>query len=1017
MSIYDDHIYEELGHYQSSRQSRTSNDWIDIETNDQQKIRIEVILNRRSHLKANNNYKSRLSFKPKTNQIHNNNNNNNKRRSSRRPSMINVVYSDGSDSATEYEDIDDDDDDHNNEKISIKQHMSSEISDKSMVSLVSLNKNNDESQLRPISSDQRLSDHIYEEAMIDNNILMVNNDRKSCTDLQNKLVRELSLRLLDSKTTITTSTTIDGNKTIDECDKTTTTTTTTGNELYNDIRLETSCEPNIYTATPRRLPNQMMTKTDPTITSRLDSKTAIAVSKSIDAINSEIREKFNDKRLTIASNRNSSIYISPNYSQANDDNDNTNTNNNNFIINRRNQNNQYKLKPINSLNQFNQIPSPSSSPSPTTMSPTMRSELIQKHTSMVASIASYLEFDNNLIDYCPSGVGGDDDNSISSSSSSSNNWNWSPLSSEPLYQFYQKDVRRRAELWKSFEPNSHTSQSDYDEYEIYSSSTAYDTGDGCTGGGWSGRSGGNGGSGKNEPIKSMLLKRNISAMDFVGNGPNRTLWCHLPQVINSSDNLLSRLSDQEKRLQEAMFEIISSEASYYKSINILVKHFHNCLEFSGNSYQQILNPIEKKSLFSNILDISKTSCQLLAELEKRFQQNVLLYDICDILCDYAVNHFQPYIHYCAYQRDQEKLLTQLTQSRPQFLDVLQRLESNQICQNQALLSFLMLPMQRITRYPLLIDAVCQQLPETSPLLPTAQKSLGIMNQLVRKCNDETKKVQRMQELMETVKILHFNRKVKSCPIVKGTRYLVKKGSVTRLSPQLSAKKTIGKSSTLKWSKNTIYLYLFSDLLILAKKKSENYYSVFDYCNRDTVQLISLAANDGGAGGGGGGEGVPLGRDVQAFRLAIPPNYLNPAQLILLKNHQDKIAEYTINFNLESEKLRWIEAVSQPSSDNPNEVIYEEWDCPQVQCILSYSAQQTDEISLEETDVLNVFRKMNDGWFEGERLRDGLRGWFPSKYTEAIINQHVKARNMKLRHRLLMYTQSVIDEQKRMSFTS
>ncbi|CAG2100678.1 unnamed protein product, partial [Medioppia subpectinata] len=376
---------------------------------------------------------------------------------------------------------------------------------------------------------------------------------------------------------------------------------------------------------------------------------------------------------------------------------------------------------------------------------------------------------------------------------------------------------------------------------------------------------------------------------------------------------------------------------------------------------------------------------LLSDLEKRFEQNILLYDVCDILSDYAVNHFQPYIRYCAYQRDQEKLLTRLTQSRPQFLDVLQRLETNQICQNQTLLSFLMLPMQRITRYPLLIDAVCQQLPENSPILESSQKALGIVNQLVRSCNEETKKVQRMQELIEIEKLLQFKSKIKSYPIVSGARYLVKSGAVIKLSAPISGKRTIGKS-TPKWTKSSIYLFLFSDLLILAKKKSESNYAVFDYCSRNTVQLISLSPSGEGMG--------PIG----AVRISIPNNYQNLAQLILLHNHEAKTAEYTIHFNLESEKLRWIEAVSQPSSENPNEIIYEEWDCPQVQCIRSYCAQQTDEISLEETDVLNVCRKIKDGWFEGQRIRDGVKGWFPSDVTEEIVNQHVRARNMRLRHR-------------------
>ena len=79
--------------------------------------------------------------------------------------------------------------------------------------------------------------------------------------------------------------------------------------------------------------------------------------------------------------------------------------------------------------------------------------------------------------------------------------------------------------------------------------------------------------------------------------------------------------------------------------------------------------------------------------------------------------------------------------------------------------------KRITRYPLLIDAVCQQLPPESPILDSVRKTLGVVNQLVKNCNEETKKVQRMQELIEIEKILHFRSKMKSYPIVSGARYL------------------------------------------------------------------------------------------------------------------------------------------------------------------------------------------------------------------------------------------------------
>ena len=41
-----------------------------------------------------------------------------------------------------------------------------------------------------------------------------------------------------------------------------------------------------------------------------------------------------------------------------------------------------------------------------------------------------------------------------------------------------------------------------------------------------------------------------------------------------------------------------------------------------------------------------------------------------------------------------------------------------------------------------------------------------------------------------------------------------------------------------------------------------------------------------------------------------------------------------------------------------------------------------------------------GWYQGERIRDGARGWFPANYTVEIASAHVRARNLRQRYRLL-----------------
>lgn len=49
-----------------------------------------------------------------------------------------------------------------------------------------------------------------------------------------------------------------------------------------------------------------------------------------------------------------------------------------------------------------------------------------------------------------------------------------------------------------------------------------------------------------------------------------------------------------------------------------------------------------------------------------------------------------------------------------------------------------------------------------------------------------------------------------------------------------------------------------------------------------------------------------------------------------------------------------------------------------------------------------------GWYEGERIRDGERGWFPASCTAEIVNSHVRARNLRLRYRLLAASEEYAD---------
>lgn len=62
---------------------------------------------------------------------------------------------------------------------------------------------------------------------------------------------------------------------------------------------------------------------------------------------------------------------------------------------------------------------------------------------------------------------------------------------------------------------------------------------------------------------------------------------------------------------------------------------------------------------------------------------------------------------------------------------------------------------------------------------------------------------------------------------------------------------------------------------------------------------------------------------------------------------------------ETERQRWIQATSPPTSENPYETLYEKWDCPQVVIKHAYQSLEPDELTLDVGDVVNVLRKMKD----------------------------------------------------------
>ncbi|CAG5129053.1 unnamed protein product [Candidula unifasciata] len=466
-----------------------------------------------------------------------------------------------------------------------------------------------------------------------------------------------------------------------------------------------------------------------------------------------------------------------------------------------------------------------------------------------------------------------------------------------------------------------------------------------------------------------------------GGSLHRALWCQMPEVIESG--ILDKLTDPEKKIQEAMFEIITSEASYLKSLKVLIQVFLMAPEFQPEmSDKCVIDRRQRQVLFSNIGHIKDISEEFLKDLEERWQESCYIQDICDIIHKHASNRFEPYVRYCGNQAFQDRVLN-LLRLNTDFTDAVRKLEQHPDCQFLPLGSFLLLPMQRITRLPLLVDAVCHRLDPNTPAHVSAKKAMDSLTKVAKRCDEAAKKMQQTEQICVLKSNLEF--KVKEFPLISASRFLVKQGELSQIKAEGAGRKPLSK--LLGSHKEHVYLFLFNDILLVTKKKG-TVFQVRDYCQRNAVHVEAIDNPD------------KTRHLVPGSATGIP----NILFLAMLANHESRQVEMVLSCKSESERTRWIDAIMPTHTSTESERIYDCWDCPQFHCVRKYIAKQPDELNLEESDVVNVTRKMADGWYEGERIRDGEKGWFPASHTEEINNSHVRARNLRLRYRLMRASQ-------------
>ncbi|XP_034555103.1 intersectin-2a isoform X2 [Notolabrus celidotus] len=283
---------------------------------------------------------------------------------------------------------------------------------------------------------------------------------------------------------------------------------------------------------------------------------------------------------------------------------------------------------------------------------------------------------------------------------------------------------------------------------------------------------------------------------------------------------LDSMTPQERKRQGYIHELIQTEETYVEDLELVLEVFYKPMSESGRLTEE-----EMGVIFVNWRELIMCNTKLLKALrvlKKTGGENMPVQLIGDLLAS-ELAHLQPYIRFCSCQLNAAALLQNRTYNQPDFKDFLKKIATNYRCKGMPLSSFLLKPMQRITRYPLLIKNILEYTPDAhadrGPLrdaLEQAEELCTQVNEGVREKenSDRLEWIQSHVQCEGSIEHLVFN----SLTNCLGPRKLLHSGRLHKT-----------KSSRELW------VFLFNDFLLLT-------HSAKPFSSSGSDKLFSLKTN-------------------------------------------------------------------------------------------------------------------------------------------------------------------------------
>ncbi|KAF3697778.1 Rho guanine nucleotide exchange factor 11 RhoGEF glutamate transport modulator GTRAP48 [Channa argus] len=238
-------------------------------------------------------------------------------------------------------------------------------------------------------------------------------------------------------------------------------------------------------------------------------------------------------------------------------------------------------------------------------------------------------------------------------------------------------------------------------------------------------------------------------------------------------NLLATLSQREMDRQAVIYELYTTEVSHLRTLRVLDQVFFQKM-------RSVLNSDELACIFPNLPQVYELHASL-CEAMKKQRETPIVQDIGDVMIarfeGAAGEEFQEQVaQHCSQQSQALELIKNKQRKDPRFAHIIQDCEASPHCRRLQLKDMLVSEMQRLTKYPLLLDNIIKHTEASSSDLPLLQHAQACCRRILQVVNEVVRETEHRQSLSQ------YQRRLDAAPQFKNldltTKRMIHEGPLT-----------------------------------------------------------------------------------------------------------------------------------------------------------------------------------------------------------------------------------------------